>query len=78
MTNISTQELISHLYNESSDEQQLAIYDALSESPELLDEMHSLAHTKTLLSGKMLSPSNTSIKIILQHSYKTEDIHHLG
>lgn len=76
MIQTSTQNLlVLHTYNETNEaqKQQLAVEMATSES--LHEELMELVKAKKQLNRLMKSPSETSIRIIMEHSHKTEHLH---
>lgn len=73
MIQTSTQNLlVLHAYGETTEtqKQQLALEMATNEL--LHEELMELIRTKHILNTKMKSPSESSIKIIMEHSHKTE------
>ena len=66
--------LILHAYGETTPEQRefLAAQLALDES--MQEELMEIIRTKRELTSKMKSPSETSVRIIMEHSYKTEHL----
>jgi hypothetical protein len=75
MTNTSTQNLlVLHTYGETTDEEKQFLASELATSETLHEEMMELIRAKRLLNKQMKTPSATSIRIIMEHSYKTEHL----
>ena len=75
MEQISTQNLLLlHAYGETTPAQRVLIEKELAASPVLQQEWAELQETMNVLNGKMKSPSNTSVRIIMEHSHKTEHL----
>ena len=69
----STQNLLLlHAYGETSDDQKGYLAKELAKDPALHEELVEMIRAKKLLAGELKSPSATSIRIIMEHSYKTE------
>ena len=64
--------LLLHAYGETTEEQKEVLATELIKDPSLHEEMIAVIKSKRLLNSKMTSPSNTSVRIIMEHSYKTE------
>jgi anti-sigma factor RsiW len=71
----STQNLLLlHAYGETSDDQKRYLAKELAKDPALHEELVEMIQAKKLLAGELKSPSATSIRIIMEHSYKTEHL----
>ncbi len=69
----STQDLLLlHLYNETTPQQDVSLARELANNESLQQERIELQETQALLNSKFKSPSLTSLRIIMEHSYKTE------
>ena len=66
--------LLLHAYGETTEEQKEVLATELIKDPSLHEEMIAVIKTKRLLSREMKSPSITSVRIIMEHSYKTEHL----
>ena len=66
--------LLLHAYGETTAEQKEVLATALINDPSLHEELISVIRGKRVLNAKMKSPSNTSVRIIMEHSYKTEHL----
>lgn len=76
MIQLSTHNLLLlYLYGETSATQTAFIEAELQTNEALKAEYQSLLETKELLAGNRLSPSRSSVNIILQHSKETETLH---
>jgi hypothetical protein len=64
--------LLLHAYGETTEEQKEVLATELIKDPSLHEEMIAVIKSKRLLNREMISPSNTSVRIIMEHSYKTE------
>ena len=66
--------LLLHAYGEITAEQKEVLATELINDPALHEEMIAVIKGKRTLNSKMMSPSNTSVRIIMEHSYKTEHL----
>ena len=66
--------LLLHAYGETTAEQKEVLATALVNDPDLHEELIAVIKSKRVLNSKMKSPSNTSVRIIMEHSYKTEHL----
>ncbi|HLP50168.1 MAG TPA: hypothetical protein VK154_04750 [Chitinophagales bacterium] len=75
MEQTSTQDLlVLHAYGETTVEQREFLAAELANDENLQDELMELIRTKRDLTSKLKSPSATSIRIIMEHSHKTEHL----
>lgn len=75
MEQTSTQDLlVLHAYGETTLEQREFLAAELANDENLQDELMELIRTKRELTSKLKSPSATSIRIIMEHSHKTEHL----
>lgn len=75
MEQTSTQDLlVLHAYGETTLEQREFLATELANDENLQDELMELIRTKRELTSKLKSPSATSIRIIMEHSHKTEHL----
>ena len=75
MKQTSTQDLlVLHAYGETSLEQKEFLATELATGETLQEELMELIRAKRQLNSKMKSPSETSLRIIMEHSYKTEHL----
>ncbi len=75
MIQISTQNLLTlHAYGETSESQKQMLSDEIAANPELHQNLIELIKVKRQLNTKMVSPSETSIRIIMNHSHRTEHL----
>lgn len=80
-SNFTPEDLIAHLYNETKESDREAIENWLAENPERSAEFELLQKTKQALSTeKRISPSKSSIDIILEYARNVEkeeeSLHH--
>jgi hypothetical protein len=66
--------LLLHAYGETTEEQKEVLATELIKDPVLHEELVTIIKGKRVLNNKMMSPSNTSVRIIMEHSYKTEHL----
>jgi len=66
--------LLLHAYGETTEEQKEFLATELVKDASLHEEMIAVIKSKRILNSKMMSPSNTSVRIIMEHSYKTEHL----
>ena len=66
--------LVLHAYNETSKHDKKFLAKELLNDEILHDELSALIQTKRMLTGKMMSPSQTSVRLIMEHSFKTEHL----
>jgi hypothetical protein len=72
----STQNLlVLHAYNETTETQTQHLAKEMAASETLHEELMELVKAKKQLNRLMKSPSETSIRIIMEHSHKTEHLH---
>ena len=77
MKHTSTQNLlVLHTYGETTPQQEVELVEALANNEALQAELLELEQAKEVLTSKMKSPSLTSLRIIMEHSNKTEQLHH--
>lgn len=75
MKQTSTQDLlVLHAYGETNIEQKEFLATEVAKGETLQEELMELILAKRLLNSKMKSPSETSLRIIMEHSYKTEHL----
>ncbi len=75
MEQTSTQDLlILHAYGETTLEQRESLAKQLASDETLQEELLEIIRTKRELNSQMKSPSVTSLRIIMEHSYKTEHL----
>jgi len=75
MERTSTQDLlILHAYGETSPEQREFLATQLAMNENLQEELMDIIRTKRELTSQTKSPSQTSLRIIMEHSYKTEHL----
>ncbi|MBL7777764.1 MAG: hypothetical protein JNK66_05615 [Chitinophagales bacterium] len=79
MIQISTQDLLLlHAYGETTPEQAARLERELADNPHLLAELNDILSMKDLLNDARLSPSATSVNIVLEHSQNTaEELHEI-
>lgn len=79
MIQISTQDLLLlHAYGETTPEQAACLERELADNPHLLAELNDIVSMKDLLNDSRLSPSATSVNIVLEHSQNTaEELHEI-
>ncbi len=78
MEQISTQDLLLlHAYGETTEEQKAFLAMEMAKDPGLIEEFMELVRAKRALNKQLKSPSNTSIRIIMEHSYQTEHLHEI-
>jgi hypothetical protein len=76
MKQTSTQNLlILHTYGETTPEQKEQLAELLANDESLQVELLELTQAKQQLTRKMKSPSMTSLRIIMDYSHKTEQLH---
>lgn len=76
MIQTSTQNLlVLHTYNETTEAQKQQLGSEMATSESLHEELMELVKAKKQLNRLMKSPSETSIRIIMEHSHKTEHLH---
>jgi len=75
MEQTSTQDLlILHAYGETTLEQREFLATLLANDESLQEELMEIIRTKRELTAQMKCPSQTSVRIIMEHSYKTEHL----
>lgn len=75
MTQISTRNLlVLHAYGETTPEQAERVHIALAEDDSLQAEFLELMQTQEQLFTLRRGPSSTSVRIIMDHSHKTEHL----
>jgi hypothetical protein len=75
MKQTSTQDLlVLHAYGETNLEQKEFLAAELAIGDNLQEELMELIRAKRQLYSKLKSPSPTSLRIIMEHSYKTEHL----
>lgn len=76
MIQTSTQNLlVLHAYGETSAEQKQQLARELATNENLHEELMEIVQAKKMLDTKMKSPSDTSLRIIMNYSHKTEHLH---
>ena len=73
-TNSTLDLLLLHAYGETTLEERELLAAELSENESLQEELMEMVQTKRQLNSQMKSPSETSLRIIMEHSYKTEHL----
>ena len=73
-TNSTLDLLLLHAYGETTLEERELLAAELSENETLQEELMEMVQTKRQLNSQMKSPSETSLRIIMEHSYKTEHL----
>ena len=73
-TNSTLDLLLLHAYGETTLEERELLAAELSENEILQEELMEMVQTKRQLNSQMKSPSETSLRIIMEHSYKTEHL----
>lgn len=77
MKHTSTQDLlVLHTYGETTPQQEVELMEALANNEALQAELLELEQAKDILTSKMKSPSLTSLRIIMEYSQRTEQLHH--
>ena len=66
--------LLLHAYNETTEPQKEFLATELAKDSSLQEDMMEMIRAKRVLNAKMKSPSATSVRIIMEHSYKTEHL----
>jgi len=66
--------LLLHAYGETTVEQKEVLATELIKDPALHEELVAAIRSKRSLNARLMSPSNTSVRIIMEHSYKTEHL----
>lgn len=75
MEKISTQNLLLlHAYGETTPEQKEFLAGQMAANPALQEELSEILSGMNMLDSKLKSPSNTSVRIVMEHSYKTEHL----
>jgi hypothetical protein len=75
MEQTSTQELlVLHAYGETTEGHKAFLAKELAKDPALQEDLMEVIRAKRHLNSKMKSPSPTSVRIIMEHSYKTEHL----
>ncbi|MFN8322067.1 MAG: hypothetical protein U0T74_05365 [Chitinophagales bacterium] len=75
MNKTSTSDLLLlHIYSETTSSQKDLIVEKLSMNEDLQAEYTELVRSKQMLNKLVKSPSDTSLRIIMEHSYKTEHL----
>jgi hypothetical protein len=75
MKQTSTQDLlILHGYGETTYDQKQLLSKAFAAEENLQEELMEIIRAKRQLNSKTMSPSETSIRIIMEHSYKSEHL----
>jgi len=63
-----------HAYGETNEEQKAFLAGEIARNPALQEELMEIIRAKRMLNSKVMSPSSTSVRIIMEHSYKTEHL----
>lgn len=66
--------LLLHTYGETTELQKQEIAQLSANDPDITEELMSYVRTKRQLNKKLVSPSATSVRIIMEHSFKTEQL----
>ena len=66
--------LLLHAYNETTESHKEFLAMELAKDPSLQEDLMEMIRAKRVLNAKMKSPSATSVRIIMEHSYKTEHL----
>lgn len=66
--------LLLHAYDETTLEEREFMAAELTINESLQEELMEMVQTKRQLNSIMRSPSETSLRIIIEHSYKTEHL----
>jgi hypothetical protein len=66
--------ILLHAYNESTEPQKEFLAKELAKDPALHEDLMEIIRAKRALNNKMMSPNATSIRIIMEHSHKTEHL----
>lgn len=66
--------LLLHTYGETTKLQQQQIAQLTANNPAIAEELMNYVRTKQHLNKKLLSPSATSVRLILEHSLKNEQL----
>lgn len=75
MEQTSTRDLLLlHAYGETNIEQREYLAGLLAENETLQSELHEIIETQKQLNQRLKSPSATSVRIIMEHSHKTEHL----
>jgi hypothetical protein len=75
MIQTSTQNLlVLHAYGETTETQKQQLACEMAKDETLREEWMELVRAKRMLNTKLKRPSETSIRIIMEHSHKTEHL----
>jgi hypothetical protein len=75
MKQTSTQDLlVLHAYGETTNEQKDLLAKEFASEPALQEDLKEIIRTKRMLNSKILSPTQTSLRIIMEHSNQTEHL----
>jgi hypothetical protein len=66
--------LVLHAYGETTDAQKELLASEFSKETSLQEDLMEFIRVKRQLNSRILSPCSTSLRIILEHSYKTEHL----
>lgn len=66
--------LVLHAYGETTEAQKAILAEAMAKDETLHEELMEMLRAKKQLSRAMLSPSQTSVNIIMSYSNKTEHL----
>lgn len=78
MIQTSTQDLlVLHAYGETTTEQKQQLARELATNEALHSDLMEIIQGKKMLDSKMKSPSETSLRIIMGYSIKTEHLHEI-
>ena len=72
--NFTHQLFILHVYNETNEEQKEVLRMEFCKNSNLYEEFIDAKRVKKMLNDKIKSPSATSLRIIMEHSRKTEQL----
>jgi hypothetical protein len=72
--NSTYQLLVLHAYGETTEAQKMELAEAVAKNESLHEELMEMLRAKKELNNSFLSPSETSIRIIMDYSHKTEHL----
>ncbi len=75
MPQTSTQDLLLlYAYGETTPEQQARLAMEMAKDPSLREQLDEIIATQKMLNAKRLSPSSTSLDLIMKHSHESEQL----
>ncbi len=75
MIQLSTQDLLTlYIYGEATPAQQAKLAAALTNDQQLREQFDELVAAQKALNQQLLSPSATSIELIMRHSHQSEQL----